>query len=348
MTVGPPPIPVRLPPDHDADGILLAAAQVAGRSILLGAAVAAVVVVLGLCVPALAGIGRAPVEWPATIAAAAAAGGVGAAAALAVCRALGWRQGVENILVPTGGLVLSTPSLLAFGVVTGLVTPVSAWVWLPTAAIVPLIAHRRELARPVGQWRPVLVRLLLAVVCSIGVVCTASAVPVVRPVPSSTGFDAGPIPGTEAPAEGPDFGESVPPDRPLPTLDEARSQFESLAEVAVGAAGASASWSATQPFTVVEVACEQGVMLTLAGEFTTGVITDTTSDEHDREVTERNLAAADRIVAAWQGAGLGTVEPLHGEPLLGGGELSGVQSAKIDFAFGVVQPRVDGRCLPVP
>jgi hypothetical protein len=88
-------------------------------------------------------------------------------------------------------------------------------------------------------------------------------------------------------------------------------------------------------------------MLRIDAEFAMGEITDTTTDEQDRAVTEANLAAADRIVLAWSAAGLGTPEVLHGEPILGGAATSSVDFAKVDFAFGVAQPRIEGRCLPI-
>lgn len=72
---------------------------------------------------------------------------------------------------------------------------------------------------------------------------------------------------------------------------------------------------------------------------------DTSTDEHDREVSEANLAAADRIVLAWSGLGLDTPDIIHGEPILGGADMSAVEWAKVDFAFGVAQPHVEGRCL---
>jgi hypothetical protein len=38
---------------------------------------------------------------------------------------------------------------------------------------------------------------------------------------------------------------------------------------------------------------------------------------------------------------------LHGEPILGGAAMSAVDFATVDFAFGVAQPRIEGRCLAI-
>ncbi|MFE6255816.1 hypothetical protein [Agromyces sp. NPDC057865] len=134
---------------------------------------------------------------------------------------------------------------------------------------------------------------------------------------------------------------------PPPTLEEGRAQFAALAAATIDAAGPDARWR-DQPGAVVrEVDCGDGTtMLRIDAEFAMGEITDTTTDEQDRTVTEANLAAADRIVLAWSAAGLGTPEVLHGEPILGGAAMSSVDFAKVDFAFGVAQPRIEGRCLP--
>jgi hypothetical protein len=135
---------------------------------------------------------------------------------------------------------------------------------------------------------------------------------------------------------------------PPPTLDAGRVQFATLAAATIDAAGPEARWR-DQPGAVVrEVDCGDGTtMLRIDAEFAMGEITDTTTDEQDRAVTEANLAAADRIVLAWSAAGLGTPEVLHGEPILGGAATSSVDFAKVDFAFGVAQPRIEGRCLPI-
>jgi hypothetical protein len=133
---------------------------------------------------------------------------------------------------------------------------------------------------------------------------------------------------------------------PPPTLDEGRAQFAALAAATVDAAGPDARWRDEPGAVVREIDCgDGGTMLRIDAEFAMGEITDTTTDEHDRTVTEANLVAADRIVLAWSAAGLGTPEVLHGEPILGGADVSAVDWAKIDFAFGVAQPRIEGRCL---
>ena len=136
-------------------------------------------------------------------------------------------------------------------------------------------------------------------------------------------------------------------DVPPPTLEEGRAQFAALAAATIDAAGPDARWRDEPGVVVSEVDCGDGsTALRIDAEFAMGEITDTTTDEQDRAVTEANLAAADRIVVAWSEAGLGTPEVLHGEPILGGAGTSAVDYAKVDFAFGVAQPRIEGRCLP--
>ncbi|MGW4930932.1 hypothetical protein ACWEOH_17485 [Agromyces sp. NPDC004153] len=166
--------------------------------------------------------------------------------------------------------------------------------------------------------------------------------------------EAAPSPPTVWGDEGADWDPTtdLPPepaanDLQLPTLEEGRAQFATLAAATVDAAGPDARWR-DQPGAVVrEVDCGDGATaLRIDAEFAMGDITDTTTDEQDRAVTEANLAAADRIVLAWSAAGLGTPEVLHGEPILGGAAMSAVDFAKVDFAFGVAQPRIEGRCLP--
>ncbi|TYL50563.1 hypothetical protein [Agromyces mariniharenae] len=136
-------------------------------------------------------------------------------------------------------------------------------------------------------------------------------------------------------------------DVPPPTLDVGRAQFAALAAATLEAAGPEARWRDEPGVVVREVDCGDGrTALRIDAEFAMGEITDVTTDEQDRAVTEANLAAADRIVLAWSAAGLGTPEVLHGEPILGGAAMSAVDFAKVDFAFGVAQPRIEGRCLP--
>ena len=148
-------------------------------------------------------------------------------------------------------------------------------------------------------------------------------------------------PTTEVPRE------AAPEDLPLPSLEDGRTQFAALAAATIEAAGPDAAWRDDPSALVQEFPCDGGsTMLVIDAEFAMGEITDSTTDEHDREVTEANLAAADRIVLAWSGLGLGTPEVMHGEPILGGADVSSVDWAKVDFAFGVAQPRVEGRCLP--
>jgi hypothetical protein len=144
-------------------------------------------------------------------------------------------------------------------------------------------------------------------------------------------------------------GEEPRNEAPAPSLGEGRAQFAALATATVEAAGPAATWRDDPGAAVREVDCGHGrTMLRIEAEFAMGLVTETTTDEHDREVTEANLAAADRIVLAWADLGLGTPEVLHGEPILGGAAMGAVEFAKVDFAFGVAQPRIEGRCLPTP
>jgi hypothetical protein len=144
-------------------------------------------------------------------------------------------------------------------------------------------------------------------------------------------------------------GEEPRVDVPAPNLAEGRAQFASLAAATVEAAGPDAIWRDDPGAAVREVDCGDGrTMLRIDAEFAMGVVTDTTTDEQDRAVTEANLAAADRIVLAWADLGLGTPEVMHGEPILGGAAMGAVEFANVDFAFGVAQPRIEGRCLPSP
>jgi hypothetical protein len=157
-----------------------------------------------------------------------------------------------------------------------------------------------------------------------------------------------PAPGSSDPDVGTGFpGEEPRVEAPTPSLEEGRAQFASLAAATVEAAGPDATWRDDSAAAVREVDCGDGrTMLRIDAEFAMGVVTDTTTDEQDRAVTEANLAAADRIVVAWAEAGLGTPEVMHGEPILGGAAMGAVEFAKVDFAFGVAQPRIEGRCLP--
>jgi hypothetical protein len=154
-----------------------------------------------------------------------------------------------------------------------------------------------------------------------------------------------PVDDPDAAAQPPAPDAPDSPADPAPTLDEGREQFARLAAAALTAAGEGAIWRDSPPLGVREEACADGTRLVIDGEFATGVITDATSDEHDREVTAGNVAAADRIASAWHAAGLGSPERLHDEPHLGAGSLAAVESARVSFDFGVAQPRVEGHCL---
>lgn len=142
-------------------------------------------------------------------------------------------------------------------------------------------------------------------------------------------------------------GEKPQPQVDVPPLEESRRQFAALAAATTAAVGSEAIWRDPKGPVVSEAPCEGGVMLTLDGEFAMGVITDTSTDEHDREVTEGNLDAAQRIGSAWRALGMTRPESLHGEQHFGGGVLGSVEHAQVGFAFGVAQPHIDGRCVPL-
>ncbi|WP_139416807.1 hypothetical protein [Agromyces laixinhei] len=345
MTIAPPPVPVLLPQEPDdaergggTDGILRAAVHLAARSILIGAGVALVGVVLGFAFDVVRTTPVLPV-----IPIAATAGGVGGAALLVVCRALRWPAATETFVVPLGGATLSLPMLAVFTAGPLTVAAPVAWCWAATALLAPAVALWWERSRPRGSWSRVLVQLLVALGLAGGMLVLAVVLFI-----SSTASAWFPF-AADAGAPGPPVYTEPPraPDAALPSLDEARRQFAALADATAAAAGSTAIWSTATPLAVVEEACPGGTRMRLGGEFTTGVITDTTSDEHDREVTDDNVAAAARIVAAWQVVGLGPVERLHDEPIVSGGSLGGVESAKIDFEFGIVLPSAEGTCIPV-
>ncbi|MDQ0575802.1 hypothetical protein [Agromyces albus] len=188
--------------------------------------------------------------------------------------------------------------------------------------------------------------VVLVALCGLAFVVSAALHEPVAPAAESRGDadlpdedDAPADPGTGFPGQEPRADERVP------GVAESRRQFAALAAAAVEAAGPEAFWRDSPAVPVIEEACDGGIRLRIDAELAMGVITDTTSDEHDREVTELNIAAVDRIALAWAELGLGGPETMHGEPNFSSGELGAVEGAKVDFEFGVARPRVDGRCL---
>jgi hypothetical protein len=403
----------RHPGWSDADRILRSAADLVARSVALGAITAVVAFLLGFGFPTLVFIGP---YWLVLLPAAA-AGGVGAAAMLAVARALGWNVRSEKIAVLTGAAVLGSPMPFAFAAVFGPTVGLSWWLWFPAAVVVAAFAYRQFLRDPMDGWRPVLVRLLfgsglalgalgfstfavvgawpswapavgwrlpapLVAIIIAGALGLGALLVSVGPFPTraaraaswgGTAFAIACItalmlglatrPGDRAPEPAPaadapvapdawgdpqsgNPGDQQRPDMPMPSVDEGRHQFAALAEATVDAAGADAIWRDSPAAPVLEEACDGGIRFRIDAELAMGVITDTTTDEHDRDVTERNLAAADRIVRSWAALGLGTAEIIHGEPILGGAALGAVDYARVNFEFGVAQPRIEGRCLP--
>jgi hypothetical protein len=194
--------------------------------------------------------------------------------------------------------------------------------------------------------------VMLVALCGVAFVVSAALHEPVAPAAESRGDadstgeddapdedDAPADPGAGFPGEEPGAGA------PAPGVEEGRRQFAALAAAAVEAAGPEAFWRDSPAVPVIEEACDGGIRLRIDAELAMGVITDTTSDEHDGEVTDLNIAAADRIALAWAELGLGGPETVHGEPILGGAALGAIDYAKVDFEFGVAQPRVEGRCL---
>lgn len=260
----------------------------------------------------------------------------------------------------------------AFGALAGLVVVwLVAWAWrVPTVS--PIVGALLVLcwvggtvavvlaAHAWSAWRarrtlPEPSRSLAVFTAAVVVACAAFGLLAATAAPDRppAEFEPGaPLP-MPAPAPAPGHGDAgYPGEEPgppveVPPLEEARRQFAALAEATTAAAGPRATWADPLGPVIAEAPCGGGILLTLDGEFTMGVITDTTTDEHDREVTEDNVAAAQRIGAAWQALGMTAPEPLHGEQHFGGGSLGAVEHAVVGFAFGVAQPQITGRCVPL-
>ncbi|MGO4103868.1 hypothetical protein AB4Y63_07940 [Leifsonia sp. YAF41] len=146
---------------------------------------------------------------------------------------------------------------------------------------------------------------------------------------------------------------------------EVEAGMQTLLDVAVAAAGPSAVWTisngdgtssalsetpADAPAIVtVETSANNAGMSYIYPDvsFTTGVITDTSSDEHDREITDGNVAAAERIVAAWEALGYNEDSGLGGNIDLAGGVDLPATSLHVRYSFGLVTLVRVGQCLPV-
>ena len=106
-----------------------------------------------------------------------------------------------------------------------------------------------------------------------------------------------------------------------------------------------AIWRDEPGAVVREVDCGDGrTMLRIDAEFAMGLVTDTTTDEQDRAVTEANLAAADRIVLAWAEAGLGTPEVITASRSWAAPR-AGPSSSRRSTSRRGRAPRIEGRCL---
>lgn len=164
------------------------------------------------------------------------------------------------------------------------------------------------------------------------------------------------------------------PDTPETSLTAAELQagMHDLLAIAVEAAGKHARWvdpalatedipdAVVDPATastiepsgpvippIVAIPClDTGVSFPIpATTFATGVITDTSSDEHDREVTASNVAAAERIVEAWEGLGYVEDSGLGGNIMLAGRVGAPAVILKVNYSFGFVTLRGESRCV---
>ncbi|THG31817.1 hypothetical protein [Naasia lichenicola] len=367
ITYGPPPA---APQPGRAPGRASQVGSMAGRGLVLGAVVAAALTAVftllaggayllaftlpvgaimgafvGVASGALAGVvGGWISRWAprSRSASALAAGAAGALATFAMLLPVHW------ILGPAGLALTMVPSAVS-GAVLGV-----AFFRL-TAAGSPGPARR--------DWGVLFIVALGGV--AIGGVLISALSGFLRTPPSSGPDDYGsyqpPASVQAAPIDGGYPGESapvggvLPPSTDVPTTlftpDEARAAMQATADAAVQAAGPTAVWTypdgATGPI-VEEFECADGAGVGFRlpqATFTTGIITDTTSDESDREVIADNVAAAQRIVAAWNAMGWGTPEYIHGEPALGGGVSKPAASIGIGYTFGVVHLRSDPYCI---
>jgi hypothetical protein len=170
--------------------------------------------------------------------------------------------------------------------------------------------------------------------------------------------------------EGAPVGVSPEIERDVPltqlSASEVTAGMQTLLDVAVSAAGPSAVWKVSNgdgtyrelggattevaPAVTSEV-CSAGAAAGLSDvfpdvNFTTGVITDTSTDEHDREVTASNVAAAKRILAAWEALGYRRDSGLGGNIDLGGAVDQPAMSLHIRYSFGLVTLVRVSQCLP--
>ncbi|GAA3876889.1 hypothetical protein GCM10022381_19290 [Leifsonia kafniensis] len=183
------------------------------------------------------------------------------------------------------------------------------------------------------------------------------------------------------PTEPTELHETVPPvagAAPNPEADpsepgtqlnasEVHIGMQAVLDAAVTAAGPAAVWTvshgdgtrgalgeapaeepAEAPVVSFEACAEGAGVSTIYPDvsFTTGVITDTTSDEHDREVTDSNVAASERIVAAWEALGYNEDSDLGGNIDLAGSAALPAKSLHVRYSFGLVTLVRVGPCLP--
>jgi hypothetical protein len=206
----------------------------------------------------------------------------------------------------------------------------------------------------VGAW-------LLAATLTLALL-TVLAVVVGRSIATSSSYVV--LPYDPAPQQ--EVPSSVPPARgvaPYATsapvevdTATARAAAQELLDVAVAAVGegvewesrdGAGDWTTTPALSPDELDCDSGVLYDLpTAGFRTGIITDTSTDEHDREVTEGNLAAAERIAAAWSELGYTRDDAMGGGIMFGGSPERAVERLEIRFSFGHVMLLGRGLCVP--
>lgn len=149
------------------------------------------------------------------------------------------------------------------------------------------------------------------------------------------------------------------------TASEVTAGMQELLDVAFSAAGPTAVWSVSNgdgtysalgnvaadvppAVTFESCAVNAGTSSVFPDvNFTTGVITDTSTDEHDREVTDGNVAASRRIVAAWEALGYHEdSSALGGNIDFGGAADLPAKSLHMRYSFGLVTLVRVGQCLP--
>lgn len=171
-------------------------------------------------------------------------------------------------------------------------------------------------------------------------------------------------PADSSEPSGPEWQPVGDPTVPETSLTEAelKSGMQELLDSAVAAAGSTALWVEPMPAgsepnatayvetvvpTLTAVPClGTGVSYPLPPvTFAKGIITDTSSDEADRDVTARNVAAAERIVQNWVDRGYSEEGGMGGSIMLAGPNWAPAQSLKVRYSFGFVTLSGESRCV---